>query len=109
MGIITQTDVIRIIDVHSKIHKTKELFPLIAAAVRSKKYDKLRKEIKRALNLDVSSFMKKDVVTIDAQEDLYTAAKLMNKHDVNHLPVVRKNKLVGMLSKSDLVKTLEKL
>ena len=108
-GIITQSDIIRIIDVHSKIHKAKELFPLIAAAAKSKNYDKLKGEIKSVLDMEVSNFMNREPVTIGEQEDLYTAAKVMNKHSVNHLPVVNKSKLVGILSKSDLIKTLEKL
>ncbi|MBI2076232.1 MAG: CBS domain-containing protein [Candidatus Aenigmarchaeota archaeon] len=109
LGIITQTDIIKIIDVHSKIHKAKEMFPLIAAAARSKNYDKLRREIKSVMDMEVSNFMNREPVTIAAHEDLYTAAKVMNKHGINHLPVVNKNKLVGILSKSDLIKTLEKL
>ncbi len=109
LGIVTQSDIIRMIDVHSKIHKTRKLFPLIAAAVKSREYDSLKREIKDALDMEVSSFMNKEFVTIGAHEDLYTAAKVMNKHGINHLPVVKNEKLVGILSKSDLIKTLGKL
>ena len=50
--------------------------------------------------------MTSNPITIDANEDLSIAALLMIRHDISGLPVVRKSKLVGIITKSDSVKTI---
>ncbi len=110
VGIITQTDILKLIDVHSKIQSAESgLFPLILAAIKSEQYDRLRDALKSVLGLRVKEFMSKAVVTVDADEDIYKAARLMNKNDVNRLPVLDKKKLVGIVAREDIIQALEEL
>ena len=110
LGVITQTDILRIIDVHSGIQKPgTDLFSLVLASIRSESYDSMKTALKKVMNLKIRDFMAKDVVSIDHEEDIYTAARLMNKHDVDRLPVVRNSKLVGILTRWDVIRALEKL
>ncbi len=53
--------------------------------------------------------MQRNVITIGAGDDLYKAARLMNKYDIDRLPVLEKNKLVGIVTRKDLINALEKL
>jgi CBS domain-containing protein len=110
IGVISQTDILKLIDVHSKIQTPDSgLFPLILAVIRSEHYDSLKEALKDILNLKVKDFMSKIVVTIDVDEDIYTAARLMNKNDVNRLPVLDEKKFVGIIARGDIIKALDKL
>ena len=110
VGIISQTDILKLIDVHSKIQTPESgLFPLILAAIKSEHYDRLRESLRDILNLKIREFMSKKVVTINADEDIYKAARLMNKNDINRLPVLEGKKLVGIIAREDIIKALEKL
>ncbi len=50
----------------------------------------------------VSKWMSTKVVTIDRNESLGTAIRLMKEHRIRRLPVVSKGKLVGIVSDRDL-------
>lgn len=50
----------------------------------------------------VSSIMTKNVVTVQLDETLEIANQLIRKHHIRHLPVVHQQRLIGMLSKTDL-------
>lgn len=110
IGVISQTDILKLIDVHSKIQTPDSvLFPLILAVIKSEHYDSLKEALKDILNLKVKDFMSKIVVTIDVDEDIYTAARLMNKNDVNRLPVLDEKKFVGIIARGDIIRALDKL
>jgi acetoin utilization protein AcuB len=50
----------------------------------------------------VKNWMSKDVITIDVDESMSHAAKLMKEHNVRMLPVLKKGKLIGIVSDTDL-------
>ena len=53
----------------------------------------------------VGEIASKDVVTIDPQQSLEEAARLMAEHQLRRLPVVEEDgKLVGILAQADLAK-----
>ena len=46
--------------------------------------------------------MTKDVITIDEDESMHTAIKLMNENNIRRLPVVKKGKLTGIITNLDI-------
>lgn len=50
----------------------------------------------------VNNWMSKEVVTIDANDSMQAALALMKKSDIRMLPVVKKGKLVGIVTDRDL-------
>jgi acetoin utilization protein AcuB len=50
----------------------------------------------------VSKWMTSNVITVDKNESLGTALRLMRSHRIRRLPVVSKGKLVGIVSDRDL-------
>ena len=52
----------------------------------------------------VSTIMTKNVVKLNLSDDLTKAEKLFKKHHIRHIPVVYSNKIVGMLSYTDLLR-----
>ncbi len=45
-------------------------------------------------------------ITVNANDDVSVAALLMIRHNISGLPVVRKSKLAGIITKSDIVKAI---
>ena len=56
------------------------------------------------LNESIAIVMTRNVVTIEIREPLEKAQTLMQQHHIRHLPVVKKGKLVGILSLTDLMR-----
>jgi len=50
--------------------------------------------------------MTKDPFTVNYDDAVYTAAILMIRHDISGLPVLKSKKLVGIVTKSDIVNVL---
>jgi len=60
-------------------------------------------------HLEVRSCMTPDTLTVDADEALLDAVRLMRKHKFGGLPVLDEDKLVGILTETDLFDYLERL
>ncbi len=52
----------------------------------------------------ISTIMTKDVITLNHTDDLETAELLFKKNHIRHIPVVSGEKIVGMLSYTDLLR-----
>ncbi|MDH4140033.1 MAG: CBS domain-containing protein [Coriobacteriia bacterium] len=63
-------------------------------------------ELKKAVAADVRSVMTRDPVTIQADASVGDAATLLVERDVSRLPVLEGERLVGVVSKSDIVRSL---
>jgi len=55
-------------------------------------------------DVPVSEIMSKKLITINPYHSLYEAKKLFNRHNIRHIPVVDKERLVGMVSHNDLLR-----
>lgn len=60
------------------------------------------------LSFRAEDIMTANPVTVDASEDVSVAALLMIRNGVSGLPVVSKSKLVGIITKSDIVNAIAK-
>lgn len=55
-------------------------------------------------NVPVSTIMTKNVIKLNSTDDLTKAEKLFKKNSIRHIPVVNGNKIIGMLSYTDLLR-----
>lgn len=55
-------------------------------------------------NVPVSTIMTKNVIKLNLTDDLTKAESLFKKHHIRHIPVVKGNVIVGMLSYTDLLR-----
>jgi|SRR5699024_1216201 len=55
-------------------------------------------------DIPVSQIMTKKLITVKATQSLYDAERLLNKHNIRHLPVVNNKSIVGIISRSDLLR-----
>lgn len=50
----------------------------------------------------VENWMNPNVITVDADDSMLDATKLLKEHSIRHLPVLEKGKLVGVITDRDL-------
>ena len=55
-------------------------------------------------NVPISTIMTKNVIKLNLSDDLTKAESLCKKYHIRHIPVVSGNKIVGMLSYTDLLR-----
>ncbi len=56
-------------------------------------------------DLTLTDLMIKKPITVDPDNDIEIAAQLIYKHKIGGIPVVKKNKLVGIITESDILRT----
>ena len=62
-----------------------------------------------ALKIPVSDVMTKDVVTVNKNVNIDEVARILNERRIKRLPVVdNKNKLIGIISRADIVSFMGK-
>lgn len=93
VGILSESDILKKIGL-------KDLFSLKTEDVE---------KIKKSISGNVEEIMKKDVYSVGEEENVSKAIKIMNKRDVNRLPVVdKKGNLVGILTRGDVIRVFSK-
>jgi len=68
------------------------------------------KVVAKGLNprkVKVGEIMSKPLIEVDPDADLVTAAKLMDKHKIRRLAVIRKGIVYGVISALDIARNLE--
>ena len=112
MGLVTELDIIKVLDIYMpKIHFTSvPHFFLVLAGLKSKsKTTELNKKIMAASRLRVDSFMTKQPVIIGKDADMMEAARLIDTYKVNRIPVIDEDKLVGILTRNDIINAVARL
>lgn len=60
--------------------------------------------MKNRIKEPVSKIMTKNVISLDIKEDLTAACSLFIKNKIRHLPVVKGDRMVGILSYNDVLR-----
>jgi len=98
IGFISQHDII------------KELLPNYLGIINSNsfitEFIQLSKKLKEYANDKVEGFMKKNIITINEDDNEVMAADLLIRNKIHHLPVVRNGYLVGIVTMRDLLKAM---
>lgn len=112
IGIVSEGDIMRLIEVHTP--NINLILPapldLIELPVRMRlELDELAEGVAKAASVLVGEIMTKEVFTARGDFSISDAASLMDKHDVNRLPVVDGNdKLTGIITRGDIIGALVK-
>ncbi len=57
-----------------------------------------------SIDIPISTIMTKNIISVDIKDGLDKAEHLFKKHNIRHMPVTSKKKIVGMLSMNDLLR-----
>ena len=112
IGMITVTDIIRFIDI-----KTDNIPELKGAGIHDvilaifktvKSSESFEKELEKISNSKIEDIMSKELITINQKATFLEIAKIMDKNNIHRVPVVSRNRLIGMITGVDLMKVLLK-
>ncbi len=109
VGIITEGDIIAKLDIHTpKIHfATSPDFILIAAGLKSRRsMEEIKEDMQVMKKFKVKDFMTKEVFTVCPEDPITEVARIMCEKGVKRVPVVKNGKLVGIVSRQDIIKGL---
>jgi CBS domain-containing protein len=113
IGVVSETDIVKFMSMkfahflNSAFKPTQSLTMLCLYLIKAGKTQiDIRKDVQKLYKTRVKDVMSKDAVTVAPDTNVFEAAALMEKHDVNRLPVVNKGKLVGIIARADLIKAL---
>jgi len=106
VGVISECDIVKFMS--SKLGKKRTALPSLSLLIFSfiKDNVELKSEVDKISKIKIKDFMSRKVVSINSEANLLEAASLMEKYDINRLPVVDEGKLVGIVSRADLIKAL---
>lgn len=110
IGIVSISDIIKFIDIKlGRLPKidTPGLSTLLLALVQMQKArSDFKKELKKITSTKIKDVMTKHVITVSSSQTIIDVAEIMEKHDVNRLPVVDDGKIVGIVARADIIKSL---
>jgi CBS domain-containing protein len=102
IGIVCESDLIRM---GQKLHipTVVAIFDWVLYLERPKK---MEKEIQRINASTVEDLYTKEVVSVDSQTPVEEIATLMTEKKIYTIPVLEQGRLVGIIGKGDLIRTL---
>ncbi len=109
VGILSEADLLKALE--EKEISLNTLLPspldLIELPIRVKlNLDDFLKKMESVGKLRVKDIMSKSVITVSPEADISEAARLMRKRNINRLPVMEDNRLVGIITRADLLRAL---
>ena len=102
VGVVSQTDLIEQ-DKSLHIPTVISLFDWVIYLESDKKFEK---ELKKVTGQTVGDICTEDVLTVTPGDPVSRAADIMTGQRVNAVPVVDGKKLVGIISRIDLIRTM---
>lgn len=102
IGVVTEND---LIDQQKKLH-IPTVFTLLDSVIYLENPDRLEQEMKKIAGSTVDDIYSKEPVTVNSDTPLDELATIMSEKNIHTLPVVEDGKLVGVIGKKDIIKTL---
>lgn len=102
VGIVTETDLIEQ-DKSFHIPTVISLFDWVIYLESEKKFEK---ELKRMTAVTVGDICAREVITVDPDTPVSRIADIMSGKKIHAVPVVEEGKLVGIVSRIDLIRSM---
>ncbi len=101
-GIICQSDLIA----QQKKLPIPTFFTFLESVIQVTSMKEIDKQVSKIAALTVSQAMSPNPVTVEPDTDLETVASLMVDNNFHTLPVIEEDRLVGVVGKEDVLRTL---
>ena len=108
VGVISESDVLRVFkseisEISASTSVTLSILLILEKGIKA------INEMKKIGKLKVKDLMSKRIFYVKPEDTILEAARIMSKKDVRRLPVIDENgKLVGVISRTDILRTLVK-
>ncbi|MCS3924148.1 CBS domain-containing protein [Methanosalsum natronophilum] len=108
VGLISELDLLKLLEIPK--HSTYWLpspFEVIEIPIRELiSWEEAKKMLTDVGSKPVKSIMEKEIFTISEEASIEDASSLMHKHKINRLPVLSNEKLVGIVTRGDIIQGL---
>ena len=102
IGILCQSDLIS----QQKKLPIPTLFTFLDGVIQLPSMKQIEKQVSKIAALTVAEAMTPNPITVSPDTNLETVAALMVDHNLHTLPVVEESRLVGIIGKEDVLRTL---
>ena len=102
VSVVTESD---LIDQNKKVHIPK-MISILDSVLFLEKPGKMKEDIQKMTGATVRDIMAKELVSVTADTPLDEIATIMAEKNFHTLPVVAGKKLIGVIGKSDIIRTL---
>jgi CBS domain-containing protein len=109
VGILSESDILTALRKRSKALRM--IYPslsLVSVSFVEEEHTEVTKALGELAETPVREVMHSKVLTIKPADDVSLAVDLMNQNNVNRLPVVKDEKLVGIVTRGDVLKGMYK-
>lgn len=100
MGIVTEGDLIY----RSKKLEIPRYFTILDSYIFLDNTKKMEEQIRKMVGYRVADIMTSEVVTVDVEETVEEIATIMTRKQVNRVPVTQNGKLVGIVTRRDIIR-----
>jgi len=102
VGIVSEGDLLR----KETNPRLPDYVNILGAVIYYNGVDRYREDFKKLLASDAASIMTEKVVSISEETEINKIAQLMIEHSIKRVPVVKDGKVVGIISRADIMKLL---
>ncbi len=102
VGVVTEADLL----VRSQKLKTPSYIQLLGGIIYLDSVREFEEELKKTVAVLVKDIMTEDVIVVTEDTDVEDIATKMAEENINRIPVVDGEKLVGIVSRADIIKSL---
>jgi CBS domain-containing protein len=102
LGVVSESDLVN----QNKPLHIPTVFVILDSVIPMENPWRLQKEFKRLTATTVGDIYSKPAVTVDPETDLSEVAQIMSKRKLYTLPVLEGGKLVGVVGKADIIRSL---
>lgn len=102
VGVVTEADLL----VRVKRLNLPTVFPFLGGVIFLESPRRFEEELRKATAALVGDVMTRDVVTVTEDTPLHELATIMVEKKVNRLPVVEDGRLVGLVTRDDLIRAI---
>jgi CBS domain-containing protein len=111
VGIVSEADLLKllILPEHGGLWLPSP-FEVIEVPIRELlSWEETKKMLSDVGTRQIGEMMRKDVYTISPEGSLEEASELMIRHSINRLPVVEEGRVVGIVTRGDIIQGLAKI
>jgi CBS domain-containing protein len=111
VGIICESDILRALK--TEFRTVSLVFPSSHAMGMTFEESTEQRKIKDALSelksVNVEEIMSTDVISIDPNKTIGEVSQIMVKNNINRVPVMKNDKLIGIVTRGDIIKGLAEI
>lgn len=105
VGVISESDIIRL--------RRKTYLPVYLQQLESFYFEThpvdFEKEVRQALEMPVKEQMSREVISVQENTPLWEVMRLMAENKINRIPVLREKKVVGIITRTDVINWINRL